>query len=265
MIRVLFWRGVRQHARLLGVLSVSLALFEWALVWVAARIDMGPGFRQLLGTLLPPDVVEIIFSQFGFASFGGAVSFGYQHPMALVAGVAMVVVVATLPALERETGFLDLILSRPLTRDQYLAAAGLLVVVAAVLPSAALLMGGALGLAVVEAPEAIAWSRYVSCAIMLTLLLLAVGSYVLLFAAGAKRRGTAVSQAVGITLLLYWLDFMGDYWDLLESARRLSPFHYFDPAAVANSGMAGRDVAVLSGITLAAGVGAFLSFRRQNL
>jgi len=265
MIRALFWRGLRQHARLLGVLSLSLALFEWALVWVAARIDMGPGFRQLLGTILPPDVVDIIFGQFGFASFGGAVSFGYQHPMALVAGVAMMVVVATLPAQERETGLLDMILSRPLTRRQYLMAAALLVVVAAVLPSAALLVGGAAGLTVVEAPEAIPWTRYIPSAIMLTLLLLAVGSYVLLFATDAKRRGTAVSQAVGITLLFYWLDFMGDYWDLLDTARRLSPFHYFDPAAAADTGMAGAAVAVLGSITLVAGAGAFLNFQRQNL
>ena len=39
MIRVLLSRGLRQHAGLLGILSVSLLLFQWAVVWVADRIE----------------------------------------------------------------------------------------------------------------------------------------------------------------------------------------------------------------------------------
>ena len=261
----LLTRGLHQHARLLGILSAGLFLFEWALVWVATRIDMGPGFRQILGSLLPPDVVEIIFGQFGFASFEGAVSFGYQHPMALTGAMAMVVVMATLPALERETGFLDLVLSRPLTRIRYLTAAVLLMGVTAVLPPLALLSGGAVGLYVVDAPAGVTWSRYLPAGVMLGLLLLAVGSYTLLFATEARRRGTAVAQTVGVTLLFYWLDFMGDYWDLLETARALSPFHYFDPASVSSQGISLGDAAVLGMVGVACCTGAFFNFRRQNL
>jgi hypothetical protein len=99
----------------------------------------------------------------------------------------------------------------------------------------------------------------------MVLLLLAIGAYVLLFSTGAKRRGIAVAQAVGITLVFYWLDFMGDYWDLLETARFLSPFHYFDPAAAANSGLPLGDGTVLLGIFVVATAGAFWNFRRQDL
>lgn len=265
MTSTLFGRSFRQHARLLGVLSLGLVLFEWALVWVAARMNIGPGLRQLLQTFLPPDVVEIIFGQFGFASFGGAVSFGYQHPLALIAGIAMVVVAATLPALERETGLLDLVLSRPLSRSRYLASAALVTVLACLMTPLALLAGGALGLALVEAPQPISWTAYLPAAGEQGLLLLAVGAYALLFATDAKRRGTAVAQAVGITLLFYWLDFMGDYWDLLEVARLLSPFHYFDPAAAVSSGIPFRGVAVPASVALAATAGAFWNFQRQDL
>ena len=122
MIRALFLRGIRQHAVLIGILSLGLLLFEVALVWAAASIAMGPGFRQLMGTLFPENVVETVFGQFGFASFGGTVSFGYQHPLALVAAIAIVTVLGTIPAHERETGLLDLILSGPLPRSKYLTA-----------------------------------------------------------------------------------------------------------------------------------------------
>lgn len=265
MIRALFFRGLRQHAGLLAILSGSLVLFEWAVVWVAARIDMGPNFRQFLGTLLPAQVVETIFGQFGFASFQGAISFGFQHPLTLVAGIAMVTVVATLPAHEREAGLLDLILARPLSRDRYLGAGALLVGVTAILPPLALLAGSAVGLAVVESPSHVDWTDYFPAAGSLALLLLAVGGYTFLFATAARRRGVAVAQAVGVTLLFYWLDFMGDYWDLLETARVLSPFHYFDPAAATNTGLDPSHAGVLAAVLVAGTAVAFANFRRQSL
>ena len=265
MIRPLLIRGLRQHARLLGILILGLFLFELVLVWVSARIDMGPSFQQLLGSLLPQGMVDTLFSQFGFASFAGAVSFGYQHPLSLMAGIAMVMVMATLPAHERETGLLDLVLARPVPRTRYLWANAILVVLSALLPPVALLAGGAVGLALVEAPGAVTWARYIPSATTLALLLLSVGAYTLLFASGAKRRGTATALGVGITLLFYWLDVMGDFWDLLETARLLSPFHFFDPAVAATSGILPRDALVLGGFVVAATLGAFLNFSRQDL
>jgi ABC-type transport system involved in multi-copper enzyme maturation permease subunit len=210
-------------------------------------------------------VVDTLFSQFGFASFGGALSFGYQHPLALIAAIAMVTVMATIPAHERETDLLDLILTRPLPRSRYLTAHLLLVLFASTVAPLALLAGGVLGLAVVEAPEPVAWTAYVSSAGAMALLLFAVGSYSLLIATGAKRRGVAVARGIGITLVFFWLDFMGEYWDLLETARLVSPFHYFDPAAAANYGLPFGDGTVLLCISIAATTWAFWNFRRQDL
>lgn len=265
MIRALLKRAIVQQAGLLGLLSLGLFFFEWALVWVAARLDISSSFREMFEALLPPMVVDTMFSQFGFATFEGAVSFGYQHPLALIAAIAMVVVVATRPAQERETGFLDLILARPITRARYLAAHGLLVSVASLLPPIALLAGGAFGLVLVGAPAGVSWTGYLPSAAAMALLLLAVGAYSLLFATGATRRGVATAQAVGVTLLLYWLDFMGDYWDTLQTARLFSPFHYFDPAGAASSGIPFHDAAVLAGIAAVATGTAFFNFRRQDL
>jgi ABC-2 type transport system permease protein len=265
MIRSLVLRNLRQHLPLLGVLSAGLFLFQLAVVWVAARIDMGPEFRNFLQSFLPPDFVEMVFSQFGFGSFAGTVSFGYQHPMTLVAGLAMVMVLATIPAQERESGLLDLILARPLARTAYLSAAALNVLTAALLMTLVVLGGTAVGLSLVERPEPVLWTAFLPSAEGFFLLLLAVGSYTLLFATGAKRRGIATAQAVGITMVFYWLDFMGDYWDLLETARRLSPFYYFDPARAATSGLTLQEILVLAGIAAVALPAAFLNFRRQDL
>ena len=82
----------------------------------------------------------------------------------IIGGIAMVTVMATLPAHERETELLDLILARPIPRASYLSAAALLVLVPALLTPFSLLAGGALGLAVVEAPSPVLWSAYIPAA-----------------------------------------------------------------------------------------------------
>jgi ABC-2 type transport system permease protein len=265
VIRTLLLRNLRHHAYLLTVLSGGLLLFEVALVWVAARIDMGPEFQGFLQTLLPQDVVESLFSTFGFGSFAGTVSFGYQHPLVLISGIAMVMMVATTPPHERETGFLDLVLSRPLLRSHYITASILEVLLMALLAAVVVLAGTTLGLAVVDVPEPTDWKAYLPAAEGLFLLLSAVGSYTLLLATEAKRRGMAIAPAVGITLLFYWLDFMGEYWDLLETARYLSPFYYFDPARASQTGLAPSTLGVLGGILLVCLPASLLNFNRQDL
>jgi ABC-type transport system involved in multi-copper enzyme maturation permease subunit len=266
MIRALFWRNLRQHAVLLTVLFVSMVLVEFFLVWVSAQMDIGPEFQSFLEAFLPPEISEVIFSQFGFTSFEGAVAFGYQHPFSMVGSIAMVMVAATLPAAEREKGYLELFLARPLPRATYLLSILLFVVMAAVLLPLGLLVGTAVGLRVVESPAEVGWVGYTPSAFAMTLLLLAIGSYTLLFATGARRRGIAVAQGVAFTLAFYWMDFMGDYWDTLVYARKASPFFYFDPGRASfGTGLSSTEITVLASIAVLASLIAFFNFQKQDL
>lgn len=266
MIRAFFLRNLRQHAVLLTVLFLALVLVEFFLVWAAAQMDMGPEFQRLLEAFLPPEITEVIFSQFGMTSFEGAVAFGYQHPFSMVGSIAMVIVAATLPAADREKGYLDLFLARPVPRSRYLLSILLFVGLAAVLLPLALLLGAGLGLKFVESPVEIGWMTYTPATFAMVLLLLTVGSYTLLFATGARRRGIAVAQGVAFTLLFYWMDFMGDYWDALVYARKASPFFYFDPRQASfGDGLSPTDATVLATVTVLASAAAFWNFRNQDL
>ncbi len=266
MIRTLLLRQLRQHAALLGVLFLTLVLLEFFLVWVAVQIGIGPEFQQFLEGFLPPEITGVIFGQFGLTTFEGAVAFGYQHPFSLVASLAMVMVAGTLPAAERERGYLELFLSRPVPRRRYILSSLLFLALVCLALPLGLLTGTALGLGFVEAPREISWSTYLPAAAGLVLLLLAVGSYTLLLATGAKRRGLATAQAVAFTLLFYWMDFMGDFWDTLAHARKLSPFYYFDPArASLGAGLSGTEILVLGSITLFGSLLALFNFQRQDL
>ncbi len=236
------------------------------MVWVAAQMDTGQGLQAFLTQVLPPNMRDILFEQFGVGTFAGTVAFGYQHPLFLVALVAFVVTAGTIPAAERETGFLDLVLARPVPRRSYLLATLFLVVTGAVVLPLAILAGAATGLATTEGvPAAVAWTNYVLPAAALALLLLAMGGLSLLAGASQRRRGPATGKVVALVLIFYWLDFIGPLWDPLEQARWVSPFSYFDPAGSVAGGLAGRDIAVLLGVFAATTAAAFWEFQRQDL
>ena len=96
-------------------------------------------------------------------------------------------VAATLPAAEREKGLLELFLARRLPRALYLLSVLLFVATVTVVLPAGLLLGTALGLRVVESPADVGWMGYIPSALATALLLLAIGSYTLLFALKARR------------------------------------------------------------------------------
>lgn len=266
MIRALLWRNLRQHALLLSVLFLSLVLLEFFLAWVAAEMDIGPEFQSFLQTFLPPEITAVIFSQFGLTSFQGALAFGYQHPFSLVATIAMVIVAATLPAAEKERGYLELFLAYPVPRSRYLLSITLFVGMVALVLPLGLLLGTGVGLRAVDYPSDVGWGAYIPSALALALLLMAVGAYTLLFATRARRRGVAVAQGVGFTLLFYWMDFMGAYWDTLDQAKKASPFFYFDPAqASLGAGISSTETLVLGSIILISLAVAFFNFQREEL
>lgn len=233
MIRILLVRHLRHHWRLLAALGLGLSAVEILLVWVASQLEVGGGIRLLIERFMPPTIRAAFGGQLEMFSFAGAVAFGFQHPLILVATIAFVTVAATLPAAERESGFLDLILARPLPRWRYLLAVILLVVLGALLLPALLLAAAAVGLGLVEVADELPWVRYLPAATGLASLLLAIGGYTLWIATFAVRRGVAVARAVGLTLIFYWLDFIAELWKPLKTLDWLNPFTYFDPIPAA--------------------------------
>ncbi len=265
MIGALVARHLRQHAVLLLAVALGPALFEIVLVNAAALVESGAGFRALLGQL-PAVFQETLSSYIGVLSFSSMVALGFQHPVTLAAGTAAVVVLATLPAGERDTGMLDLILSRPVSRRVYLAAVLAAVVVAALLPPAALLAGSAIGLVLVDVPGELPASQYLVATAELAVLLLAASGWTLLLACTSRRRGRAIAQSAGFALTAYILEFVAEVRQGLGWIRWASPFHYFKPIpAAVLSQWSWRDPAVLLGIFVVTVALAAWSFQRRDV
>ena len=110
-------RQLFKRARTL-VLAMGLVLsgFQIILVLVAKSIHNSGGFEQL-SAMLPPFAREMMGpSLASFMSFAGIVSLGYFHLAVMSSLIAVSISLATTPAAEIETGFIDLILARPLAR-----------------------------------------------------------------------------------------------------------------------------------------------------
>lgn len=265
MIRALTARNLLHHRRLLVIGTLGMVGFEIMMVQFLALLEAGPGLRELLD-MLPAAMRDFMGTQFAVASFGSGVAFGFKHPIVVAIAIALIVTVATVASGERETGFLELVLARPVPRSRYLLAVLVLIMLASVVFPVGLLAGVAVGLATVDAPDGVTWTQYVPSAVELTCLLLSIGGITLAFAAGARRRGQAVARTVGLVAALYVLDLFGSLARWLEAARWLSPFHYFHPIETALGGQTHwTHLAVLVMVFVAGTAAAFTMFDRADL
>jgi ABC-type transport system involved in multi-copper enzyme maturation permease subunit len=299
-VRALILRQLKHHLPLLCGIALAMFCFELMMVWIAASIDVGLDFQTLLEVVLPEAMQRLVGDQFGLASFRGAVAFGFNHPMVIVATVAAVISLCTVPAGERETGLLDLVLARPVTRARYLGAHVVLLLAPVLLYPLVLVTAAAVGISIAGGPEAGAavsggvgpggvgfggtgfggtgfgdggpgsatparWTEYIGPALALAPLLLVVGGYTLLFAAGSKRRGQAVTLAVSVTLGFYTFAFLTSLWPRLKGWERATIFDYYDPVGIVNGVGSATDSLVLLLLAIVLIAGAFVRFRRQQL
>jgi hypothetical protein len=228
-------------------LAVLLAAFQFLLTQVAAYLVRHSAFGQL--SMLMPDFVRTVAgpSALAFMSFTGIVGLGYFHPIVIAAVVGLTIAIATEPAAEVETRFVDLTLARELTRTGVIARTLLVFVVATLFVLGLMTVGTWTGLtcctpADVSKPTA----RLIgSLAISLGTVMVCWAGVALGVAAAARRRAVAGGIVGVAALAAYLLDYLGRAWDPARPISVLSPFHYFEPSAlITGRPLSGHDVAV---------------------
>src|SRR5262249_38254423 len=97
-------------------MGTLLGAFQVVLILVARSVQTSNAFEQM-DALIPPFARELLGPAVtSLMSFRGMVCLGYFHLVVMVSLVALSIAVATMPTSEIESGFMDLILSRPLAR-----------------------------------------------------------------------------------------------------------------------------------------------------
>jgi ABC-type transport system involved in multi-copper enzyme maturation permease subunit len=180
--------------------------------------------------------------------------------------VAYVVFLCTIPAGERDAGLLDLMLASPLQRHQYLTATLINLLLAALALPGCLLLGVVLGLAVVDSPKALPWTRYAPCAVGMAAMILAWGGLALLLTTVTRRRGTAIAQMVAAIVTTYLVHVLAAFSSSMVWVSRASPFSYFAPIrwAVQQQPYV-VDICVLLGVFVVTTLGAYRRFQTRDL
>ena len=116
MLIALVVQSLHRVRKFLLVTGVLLAGFQVVLILQANSIQASNSFAQM-GDLVPSFARDVLGPSFvAFLTFKGIVCLGYFHPVVMGALVSVSLTLATIPVMEIETGFIDLVLARPVTR-----------------------------------------------------------------------------------------------------------------------------------------------------
>ena len=264
---VLVGHSLRRIRGALLVLGLLLAAFQFLLTQVAAYLMRQNAFSQL--SALIPEFVRTAAgpSALGFMSFAGVVALGYFHPVVISALVGLMIAVATEPAGEVETRFVDLTLARPLRRVDAITRTVVVLIVSGCLMLGLMMAGTWTGLtcctpANAERPSfELVWSLAFSLATVMA----CWAGVALAIAAAARRRAVGGAVAGVLALAAYLLDYLGRAWEPASAVSTLSPFHYFEPMTlVMGQAMSGRNTAILLTIALAGTAFGYVIFARRD-
>lgn len=252
------------------ILSTGLLLgaFQLVLIAVAGSIQNQGGFEQL-AALIPPFARELLGpSMVSFLSFSGIVCLGYFHLASMGSLVGLTIALATTPASEVETGFIDLILSRPVARHWIITRTIAMAVLATVFLLGLMIGGTWIGLKTL-APNGVDWptpTLVCSLALNLGLLMLCWSGIALVIAAASRRRSIAGALAGLLALATFLLDYVGRLWSPAESVAWISPFRYFSPFdLLMGTPLPMKNLEALFGIALAGWALAYAVFRNRDI
>ncbi len=260
--------SLKRVRTLVVVMGVLLAAFQFLLILVARSIHRSNAFDQM-GSLIPDFMRNLIGPSFvGLMSFGGIVCVGYFHIAVMGSLVGLTIALATEPASEIETQFMDLILSRPLARHWVITRSFALLLTCTGFVLAMMMVGTWSGLYFLG-PRDATWpsgALVSSLAVNLGVLMLCWGGVALAIASRARRRSVAGAFAGVLALATYLLDYLARAWQPAESIAWLSPFRYYNALDL----IVGRDIPahhlwVLVSIAVGGLAVSYLLFARRDV
>jgi hypothetical protein len=257
----------RMRTILIG-LGLLLGLFQFLLTQVASYLQTNTAFEQL--SMLMPEFVRNMAgpSALAFMSFRGIVALGYFHPMIITALVGLMIAIATEPAAEVETRFVDLTLARPMTRSHVMTRTVLVIGAGGGAMLAAMTAGTWMGLACCVPKDAppVPAALIASLAAELAAIMACWAGVTLAIAAAARRRAAAGASAAVAAIAAYLLDYLGRAWEPAAALSVVSPFHYFDPMTViGGQPLSAWNMSVLVAIAVMGASVAFVVFARRDI
>jgi len=259
---------LRRVRKLLLTTGLLLTAFQIVLILQANSIQASNSFAKM-GEMMPSFAREVLGPSFVmFLTFKGIVCLGYFHPIVMGALVTVSVVLATIPVMEIETGFIDLVLARPVARHWIVTRSILAALICAVYLLAMMALGTWIGLTKFAAKDA-GWPSGAlvgSLALNLGFLMLCWAAIAMAIGCACRRRGSAGAIAGLLALTAYLTDYIGRAWKPADSVAWLSPFRYYTPfELVMGSAVPAKSLYVLGGTAIAAFALAYVLYSRRDI
>jgi ABC-type transport system involved in multi-copper enzyme maturation permease subunit len=178
--------------------------------------------------------VRRFFSDFpDFMTPAGAFVWPFMHPMTLLSlAIAPAIPVLALPAGDRGTGTLDLLLATPLRRGSLIITLGTFLIPVSALIALAAYAGSLIGASVAGVIDQVDPGAYALVALNAWLLSMCLGFLGLLVSTLSPHRGTATWVLVALLLLFFIVDVLGSLWRGAAWIGSLGPLGYYDPVAL---------------------------------
>ncbi len=268
MVAAMLTRLLRQGLAGTLFLLAGVLLFQFVYPFIADSMGGASGLENLVSQLPPAmqALAQLSPEFLAMTGIAGFISRAYDHPVYLILSIAaMVAFTGRAIAGEVGSGTLALSLSRPISRWSIFAARIAGVAVLAAVFGIAGPVATWLGLQAAQPAGEVTLSQLVAMALLGALFLWTVGGLALMMSAVSSSTGRVVGWATGYLVVAYFVDVFAELWSILEPARPLSLFWYFDTTDTMVDGrVPTMSILVFGGVGLLAMVLGWLEFRRRD-
>ncbi|MFE4974262.1 ABC transporter permease subunit [Kitasatospora sp. NPDC056651] len=264
----LVWLALHRRRRMLFFLLFGMVVFETLIVVIAVTVPSGDLFGE---RRTPPGAFKAFSGSNGdisIASYPGLLGAGLTHPFWIALQLTVIGSLgAAAVAADVESGTIELLMTRPVSRRRLLAERAGALVTATVLLNAAATLTLAIGVASsAKLREAVPESAVFTAGLLGCALAFCLTGPVLAVSAFSRRRAHVIGAAVAFGAVGFALNFVALAWSPARPLRYLSPFHYYAPGDVlGHGGVPWAAFGVLLGVGLIGLLAAFRVLERRDL
>ena len=257
-LQTLRWNRVRLAA-------VVVAAVGWGMLIPVIYVQFGQAFKDLANSgVFPKELMN--FGSGSLFTLPGALTLGLQHPLA-IAFVGIFAIGSTVSAVagERESGTLEVLLSRPISRRTLyvtlaVAAATLIAIVLA-----ALLAGQLIGVLIQGVTDELDLGLMPLVFVNGLMLWAAFAAFGLAASVSFDRHAPALGLTIAYLLVNYFLEILGSLWRDVAWSQQYSLFHHFNPGKILTGDADPVDFLILAVAIVIPVVYALVVFPRRDL
>jgi ABC-2 type transport system permease protein len=252
------WNRVR-------LLTLFVAGFGWGILIPVIYSSFSDAIRQLANSgAIPRQLMS--FGSGNLFSVPGAITIGFQHPLALAfLGIFAIGTTTGAIAGERERGTLEVLLARPISRRSLYVTVAVGVVILLAIELAALLAGMWTGVLLTGISDQVdggaVWLVFANG----LLLWGAFAAFGLAASVTFDRHAPAIGLALAYLLVNYFLEILGSLWTDVAWSQEYSLFHHFQPADLLTGKADPADFVILVAAVLVPVLYALVVFPRRDL